>query len=101
MVGGALGRTLEEAGGHSFQRRPTAAHPAPGGLLVPAAEAHHERQTRRSRLPACPKAVENLEKKALADDAGFDLIYQDEMEIHRFPALTRMWAPVGQQPEVP
>jgi transposase len=23
------------------------------------------------------------------------------MEIHRFPALTRMWAPVGQQPEVP
>lgn len=29
------------------------------------------------------------------------LIYQDEMEIHRHPALTRMWAPVGQQPEVP
>jgi transposase len=29
------------------------------------------------------------------------LIFQDEMEIHRFPALTRMWALVGQQPEVP
>lgn len=29
------------------------------------------------------------------------LIYQDEMEIHRHPALTRMWAPVGEQPEVP
>jgi hypothetical protein len=29
------------------------------------------------------------------------LIYQDEMEIHRHPALTHMWAPVGQQPEVP
>jgi transposase len=29
------------------------------------------------------------------------LIYQDEMEIHRHPTLTRMWAPVGQQPEVP
>ena len=29
------------------------------------------------------------------------LIYQDEMEIHRHPALTRMWAPVGRQPEVP
>ena len=28
------------------------------------------------------------------------LIYQDEMEIHRHPALTRMWALVGQQPEV-
>jgi transposase len=29
------------------------------------------------------------------------LIFQDEMEIHRHPALTRMWARVGQQPEVP
>jgi transposase len=29
------------------------------------------------------------------------LIFQDEMEIHRHPALTRMWAPVGKQPEVP
>jgi transposase len=29
------------------------------------------------------------------------LIFQDEMEIHRFPPLTRLWAPVGQQPQVP
>jgi transposase len=29
------------------------------------------------------------------------LIYQDEVEIHRHPTLTRMWAPVGKQPEVP
>ena len=29
------------------------------------------------------------------------MIFQDEMEIHRHPALTRMWAPVAQQPEVP
>jgi transposase len=29
------------------------------------------------------------------------LIFQDEMEIHRHPTLTRMWAPVSQQPEVP
>jgi transposase len=29
------------------------------------------------------------------------VIFQDEMEIHRHPALTRMWARVGQQPEVP
>ena len=28
------------------------------------------------------------------------LIFQDEMAIHRFPALTRMGAPVGQQPQV-
>jgi transposase len=35
------------------------------------------------------------------DAAGEVLIFQDEMEIHRHPALARMWAPVGQQPEVP
>ena len=29
------------------------------------------------------------------------MIFQDEMEIHRHPALTRMWAPVARQPEVP
>jgi len=29
------------------------------------------------------------------------LVFQDEMEIHRHPALTRMWARVGRQPEVP
>ena len=29
------------------------------------------------------------------------LIFQDEMEIHRFPTLTRMGAPIGQQPQVP
>lgn len=35
------------------------------------------------------------------DDAEEVLIFQDEMEIHRHPTLTRMWGPVGQQPEVP
>ena len=29
------------------------------------------------------------------------LIFQDEVEIHRLPALSRIWAPVGTQPEVP
>lgn len=29
------------------------------------------------------------------------MIYQDEMEIHRHPALARMWARVGRQPQVP
>ncbi len=28
-------------------------------------------------------------------------MFQDEVEIHRHPALTRMWAPVGSQPQVP
>ena len=42
-------------------------------------------------------AIENI----VVDHADEELIYQDEMEIHRHPALTRMWAPVGKQPEVP
>jgi transposase len=29
------------------------------------------------------------------------LVFQDEMEIHRHPTLSRMWSPVGTQPEVP
>ena len=28
-------------------------------------------------------------------------MFQDEVEIHRHPSLTRAWAPVGRQPEVP
>jgi len=37
----------------------------------------------------------------VADASKAVLIFQDEMEIHRHPALTRMWAPRGCQPEVP
>jgi len=29
------------------------------------------------------------------------LVIQDEVEIHRHPTLTRMWAPVGEQPQIP
>jgi transposase len=29
------------------------------------------------------------------------LVFQDEVEIHRHPALARMWALVGTQPEIP
>ena len=34
-------------------------------------------------------------------DAPEALVFQDEVEIHRNPALASMWAPVGTQPEVP
>ena len=34
-------------------------------------------------------------------DSKEALVFQDEMEIHKLPALTRMWWPVGQQPEIP
>jgi transposase len=37
----------------------------------------------------------------MKDDATEALIFQDEMEIHRHPTLTRMWGPVGEQPQVP
>jgi hypothetical protein len=28
-------------------------------------------------------------------------VFQDEVEIHRHPTLSRMWGPVGKQPEIP
>jgi transposase len=37
----------------------------------------------------------------LKKNATEALVFQDEVEIHRLPALTRMWGPVGAQPEVP
>ncbi|MHC4389612.1 MAG: IS630 family transposase [Planctomycetota bacterium] len=37
----------------------------------------------------------------MKDQAEEALVFQDEMEIHRHPTLTQMWAPVGQQPEIP
>jgi transposase len=47
------------------------------------------------------KQLRRLKKKALTKDAEEALIFQDEVEIHRLPALARMWARVGSQPEVP
>jgi transposase len=37
----------------------------------------------------------------LRKNAAEALVFQDEVEIHQHPTLTRMWAPVGSQPEVP
>jgi transposase len=45
--------------------------------------------------------LKDLEAQALRPGAAEVLIYQDETEIHRHPTLCRMWAPVGQQPQVP
>jgi transposase len=42
-----------------------------------------------------------LEAEAVRPGAAEVLIYQDETEIHRHPTLCRVWAPVGQQPQVP
>jgi transposase len=45
--------------------------------------------------------LKDLEAQALQPQAAEVLIYQDETEIHRHPSLCRIWAPVGQQPQVP
>lgn len=37
----------------------------------------------------------------MTQDAEESLVFQDEMEMHRHPTLTRKWGPVGQPPEVP
>ena len=45
--------------------------------------------------------LRGLKKRAVAKDAPEALIFQDEVEIHRHPALARLWARVGTQPEIP
>jgi transposase len=45
--------------------------------------------------------LQELKKQALGPDADFALVFQDEVEIHKLPALARVWAEVGSQPEVP
>lgn len=47
------------------------------------------------------KQLRRLKKRSLAADAEEVLLFQDEVEIHRHPALARVWAKVGKQPEVP
>lgn len=45
--------------------------------------------------------LEGLEAEAVRPGVEGVLIYRDEAEIHRHPTLCRIWAPVGQQPQVP
>jgi transposase len=45
--------------------------------------------------------LRRLKKRAVAPGPDEVLLYQDEVEIHRLPALARVWAKVGTQPEVP
>jgi hypothetical protein len=58
-------------------------------------------QARRGGLRKGRARIETPEKRAIAKDSNAVLIFQDAMEIHRHPALTQMWAPLGQQPPVP
>jgi transposase len=45
--------------------------------------------------------LQELKRKALGPEADTALVFQDEVEVHKLPALTRMWAEVRSQPEVP
>jgi transposase len=45
--------------------------------------------------------LQSLKEKALGPSAEFALVFQDEVEVHKLPALTRVWSEVGSQPEVP
>jgi transposase len=47
------------------------------------------------------KQLRRLKKEAVSKQVPEALIFQDEVEIHRHPALARMWARVGSQPEIP
>ena len=84
-----------------IQRRSDETSVASGGLLRSSSQAHHEGQTRRGCLCEGEEAIAAVKKKALKKDASEALVFQDEVEIHRHPTLSRMWAPVGKQPEVP
>lgn len=45
--------------------------------------------------------LRRLKRRAVAERPEEVLLFQDEVEIHRLPALARIWAKVGTQPEVP
>src|SRR4029077_4704160 len=45
--------------------------------------------------------LRRLKKQSVAANPPEVLVFQDEVEIHRLPALARVWAKVGTQPEVP
>jgi transposase len=47
------------------------------------------------------KQLRRLKKQAVGKPSPVALLFQDEVEIHRHPALARMWARVGSQPEIP
>jgi transposase len=45
--------------------------------------------------------LQQRKRQALGPSADFALVFQDEVEVHKLPALARVWAEVGSQLEVP
>src|SRR5438876_786005 len=87
--------------GHQVQHGTASQVAPPPWVLRPASQAHDERQTQRGGVREVQGGADRIKKKALRKNAAEALVFQDEVEIHRHPTLTRMWAPVGTQPEVP
>ena len=104
-----IGRASGQSNRDSFQRRSIAKNPAQRRFFHPSAQAHPQGQTGRTGIQKGQERPYPLEKKAVRvpagrgpkDDAEEALVFQDEMEIHLHPTLTRMWGPVGQQPQIP
>ena len=101
VVGDAAGRASGQSNGGSFQRRPDTQIVAPRGVFVSSSQAYSQGQKGRNGLRKGQETAYTLEKKAMKPDSKEALIFQDELEIHRHPTLTRMWGPKGIQPEVP
>ncbi len=96
-----LAPTSGQGDQNTFQRRSIAKAPTPRRVFHTSAQTYPQGQTGRTSIPKGQKRAYGLEKKAMRDDAEEALVFQDEMEIHCHPTLTRMWRPIGQQPEVP
>ena len=101
MVGGQTRCPSGEDNGDPIQRRSDEASVASGGLFGSSSQAHHEGKARRGCLREGQEAIASVKKKALKEDAPEALVFQDEVEIHRHPTLSRMWGPVGKRPEIP
>src|SRR6516164_7012125 len=84
-----------------IQRRSDETAVASRGLFGSSPQAQHEGEARRGCLRNGQEAIAPAKKKALKKDAPEALVFQDEVEVHRHPTLSRMWAPVGKQPEIP
>src|SRR4030042_57811 len=101
LVCDAAGRAFGQGYGCSFQRRPDTQIVTPAGVFVSSSQAHAQRQERRGGLQKGQETACTPEKKAMKTNAKEALVFQDELEIHRHPTLTRMWGLKGIQPEVP
>jgi transposase len=100
MVSGSTGRAFGQDYGCSIQRRPDTQIIAPAGIFISSPQAHTQRQEERGGLRKGQETAYSPEKKVMKPDSREALVFQDETEIHRHPALTRMWGPKGKQPEV-